>query len=211
MKNWLDNVTDEQIIEFTKRKLVCDCVEVKRKKDIIEVKCTSSRPLDTADELEYISYYNAFGPGLIYANKFMLNKYGPESKQWFDVVFRANKDVVLDGLTYLEAFEQAHEYSLIDAKNRSNKLLEENINKLKHKQNQNEIILQNDLHSLHNDINSIRHIYKHKNSNPNLLVKAFLTQMSLEERCRWLKDNGLSPKPDKINSSCPIVSRNLFK
>ena len=143
MKTWLDNVTDEQIKTFIrKRKNPCD-VEIQRKGGIIRITTKRIVPKEYSEGKEtekdkHYYYYNEFGEGYIYKNQFMLEPFDGVDMEWFNMVNHSNANVTIEGKSYYEAFIQAYVRAKILDINIKNTILSKQITELQNTQKANQ-------------------------------------------------------------------------
>ena len=202
MKNWLDNVTNEQIKEFMKGIKKFDKIEISRSHDRIKVSLLQTSCDEEYEDRIIRYYFNEFGEGYIYRDRLILSPLSEETKKWFIMMYKANIDEEINGLSYCEAFEQAHKKALIDNKNLKNAILQNRVNKQKEINNTQ---LKNDLSILHSYIKDT-----HKNNSEiksNLIVSSLLKHMSHNEKPEFLKTNGSITTSEISESISPLITK----
>lgn len=205
MKSWLDNITDEQIKQFIQTKQQFDRIKISRNGNIIKVITTQISHSDEYDDVENTFYFNAYGAGYMYKGDLILHPLSEQSSKWFELVYKANIDTQIEGLTYCEAFEQAHENAILDINSIKNMLIQKQIDELTAKKEASDTQLKKDLDALHNSVNKMR---KGKSEiKLNLIVENFLSRMSRQERFEWLRDNGYiqNQKLDEVSTSMVLA------
>ena len=201
MRDWLDNVSDEQIKDIvSKVHSEYDNIKVTRTtkdgKAVIVLLCEKKYANGDNGRL-YRHCYNAFGEySLNEACGLVLNPFDDNTELWFAMVYEQNKNESINGLTYLEAFEQAHEKSIANTGSIKQAEINKKIIELNSLIKKNNLYIKIELSRLHQFTNEKRR--KTKKAEDSLIVKDFLRKMNVRERQTWLKQNGfVTPSSDK--------------
>lgn len=185
--NWLDNVYNQEIIGFVqKHKGRYNEINVIRGKyygEMIEVRTEIYGRYDEGDKI-YSYFFGPYGEMMQTDNGFELKPFDDEAKDWALLMYNNNKNIA-----YLEGFKLAHkeaifnlektECSIVDAKVKELLATKTVIAKKKEK----------NLASLSKFISTKLDLVKNDEQN-SLIVKAFLSNMTPEERDNWLAENG---------------------
>ena len=115
MRDWLDSVSAEQIRDFASE-VYCgyDDIKITRTtKDGRSIVIFACEKTNTDGINITKHHYNAFGEyNLNESCGVVLKPFDDNTELWFAMVFEQNKNETINGLTYLEAFEQSHEKSI---------------------------------------------------------------------------------------------------
>ena len=201
MKDWLDNVSDGQIRAFAKERYdMYDNIKITRTtkdgKDIVVFICEKNASEDVVFD-KY--YYNSFGEyNLNESCGLVLKPFDDYTELWFDMVFKSNKNESINGLTYLEAFEQSHEKSIAKTGSIKHAEINKRIAELNAIIKKNNLYINLELTRLHQFTNARRR--ETQTIEHGLIVKDFLRKMNVRERRLWLERNGLisTNTPEKI-------------
>lgn len=134
MENWLNNVTDEQIISFIgaeEQKFHQNIIIKRLKDDIIQVDIKREGPdYSEAYIIDIKTYYfNSYGEGFIYKG-FLLKPFNNTTLKWFNMVYNANINKTIDGVSYVDDFKQKHEKAIAQYAELEKNMLDSQIRKL---------------------------------------------------------------------------------
>lgn len=201
MKDWLDNVSDEQIKDVVlKVHSEYDDIKVTRTtkdgKNVVVLLC-EKKYANGDNSRVYRHYYNAFGEyNLNESCGLVLKPFDDNTQLWFAMVYKQVQNESINGLTYLEAFEQAHEKSIANTGSIKQAEINKKIIELNSLIKKNNLYIKLELSKLHQFTNEKRR--KAKKAEDSLIVKDFLRKMNVKERQVWLEQNGfVAPRNNK--------------